>query len=108
MSNAIQSDVQALVQKELNSANEKFPQFHSAHEGYAVILEEVEETHADLNELEKALDILWRNGIKENNIKFSFKQIATIKAIAVNLTCEAIQVAAMAQKFLDMGDKPNE
>ena len=41
--NAIENDVRALVDKELDAANERFPQFHSAHEGYAVILEEVEE-----------------------------------------------------------------
>lgn len=41
--NVIENDVRALVDKELTAANERFPQFHSAHEGYAVILEEVEE-----------------------------------------------------------------
>lgn len=39
----VRKDVEALVQKELDAANEKFPLFHSAHEGYAVILEENDE-----------------------------------------------------------------
>ena len=35
--NAVENDVRVLVGKELAAANERFPQFHSAHEGYAVI-----------------------------------------------------------------------
>lgn len=31
--NVIENDVRALVDKELTAANERFPQFHSAHEG---------------------------------------------------------------------------
>jgi hypothetical protein len=38
--NAIKDDVIALVHKELESANKKFPLFHSAHEGYIVLKEE--------------------------------------------------------------------
>ena len=38
--NVIENDVRALVDKELTAANERFPQFRSQHEGYAVILEE--------------------------------------------------------------------
>ncbi len=33
----------AMIREELFSAVEKFPEMHSAHEGYAVILEEVDE-----------------------------------------------------------------
>ena len=31
--NAVENDGRALVDKELAAANERFPQFHSAHEG---------------------------------------------------------------------------
>ena len=103
MSNAIQSDVQSLVQKELDSANEKFPQFHSAHEGYAVILEEVEECIEELEAVKQGLDGLWSR-IKDNAMRERTDMHANnIKIRAVNLACEAIQVAAMAQKLLDMG-----
>ena len=40
--NAIKEDVEKLVQKELESANQRFPMFHSDHEGAAVIYEEIE------------------------------------------------------------------
>ena len=35
--NAVSEDVKMLVKKELESANERFPQFHSEHEGWAII-----------------------------------------------------------------------
>ena len=41
--NAVEEDVKQLVEKELESANKHFPQFHSPHEGWAVIREEAEE-----------------------------------------------------------------
>ena len=41
--NVISNDVKTLVFKEMNSANKQFPLFRSAHEGYAVIKEEIED-----------------------------------------------------------------
>jgi hypothetical protein len=32
--NAVSEDVEKLVEKELEAANERFPQFHSPHEGW--------------------------------------------------------------------------
>lgn len=41
--NELRAEVEAAAQAELNRANEKFPLFNSRHEGYAVVLEELEE-----------------------------------------------------------------
>ena len=60
-----------LVREELRRAMEKFGPFHSPHEGYAIIKEELEET--------------W-DEIKANNLHSSCD--------------EAIQVAAMAMRYL--------
>lgn len=60
-----------LVQNEFRQAAEKFSAFHNTHEGYAVLLEEVDE--------------LW-DDIKSNNLYASCD--------------EAIQVAAMALRYL--------
>lgn len=56
---------------ELWSARKKFPPFHSSHEGFAIILEEVDE--------------LW-DAVKQNQLP--------------NARREAIQVAAMAIRFV--------
>ena len=61
------------IQDEVNRARSKFPDFHSAHEGYAVIKEE--------------LDELW-DEIKQNGGNERMK-------------AEAIQVAAMAIRFIE-------
>jgi hypothetical protein len=61
------------VSAELARAVRKFPPFHSGHEGYAVILEE--------------LDELW------DEAKTKHQNIATMRA-------EAAQVAAMALRFM--------
>ena len=61
------------IQPELERVISKFPDFNSSHEGYAVILEE--------------LDELW-SAIKSKDIG------------PYEMTTEAVQVAAMAMRFL--------
>ena len=97
--NAVKEDIEKLVQKELESANQKFPMFRSDHEGSAVILEEIEEVHSEMLDMELNYKSLWQT-IKENFINTaSYAEL--IFDDAINLACEAIQVAAMAQKFMD-------
>ena len=52
MMNAVKQEVEKLVQKELESANQRFPMFRSDHEGAAVIVEEIEEAKAELEEVD--------------------------------------------------------
>lgn len=66
--------VLSLASSELDAATENWPPFNSAHEGYAVLLEE--------------LDELWQH-VKTNQKK---RDIAAMRK-------EAIQVAAMALRF---------
>lgn len=44
---AVEKDVRLLVKKELRAANQNFPMFHSAHEGWAVIREEMSEAEVE-------------------------------------------------------------
>lgn len=97
--NVVKKDVQALVAKELAAANEKFPQFRSAHEGYAVILEEACETEEAVCEIRKHVDAMWSR-VRDNNATSA--RAALLRQAAINVACEAIQVAAMAQKFIEM------
>ena len=97
--NSVKQDVEKLVQKELESANQRFPVFRSDHEGAAVILEEIEEAHSEMLDMELHYKSLWQT-IKENFINTaSYAEL--IFDDAINLSCEAIQVVAMAQKFID-------
>lgn len=62
------------VVKELSNANRLFPAFHGAHEGYAVLLEELDELWDEIK-------------CKDRNLK--------------NMRKEAVQVAAMAIRFIE-------
>jgi NTP pyrophosphatase (non-canonical NTP hydrolase) len=65
-------DYHFAIRAEYKSARRKFPKFHSAHEGYAVLKEEVDE--------------MW-DAIKRNDIEQARR--------------EAVQVGAMALAFLE-------
>lgn len=99
--NAVKQDVEKLVQKELESANQKFPMFRSDHEGAAVICEEIQEAEYEFECVKDRFQELWRS-VKCDMSSEWISEINTVIANrAVNLACEAIQVAAMAQKFID-------
>lgn len=104
--NAVRADVEKLVQKELESANRRFPLFASEHEGYAVILEEVEEAQEYMADTKSCLGGIWtgiRGGYYDADL---YKKAALdLKDSAIGLAIEAIQVAAMAQKFMDSSGK---
>ena len=97
--NSVKQDVEKLVQEELESANQKFPMFRSDHEGAAVIVEEVEEAKEEIEEIEDNFHNLW-SLVKDNDIRSS-TYAGWVFTSSIRLACEAIQVAAMAQKFID-------
>lgn len=81
--------------------------FQSDHEGYAVLKEEVEEAETDLMDIKDILSVLWRY-IKRNVEVPKKQQVELVKMCAIELAVEAIQVAAMAQKFIDSKRKQKE
>lgn len=96
---AVREDVIKLVDKELESANSKFPPFHSAHEGYAVMQEEVEEAQDEIDWCKIKLECAWI--IIKNDEDASLQEVEFLKEFAIQGAIELIQVAAMAQKFID-------
>ena len=100
--NAVENDVRILVDKELAAANKRFPQFHSQHEGYAVIQEEVDELKEDMDRISCRITSL-RARVRFNNS--CEELVSRIYDDAINAACEAIQVAAMCKKFLEMEGK---
>lgn len=77
-------DILAEIHKELDQAVAKFSPMYSPHEGYAIILEE--------------LDELWEEVKKQYHVRSKPK-----------MKKEAVQVAAMAMRFvLDLCEAPDE
>jgi len=93
----IKSEVEKLVGKELALSYEQFPAFHSPHEGYAVLLEEIEEAVEQLEIIQSYTPYLWEH------IKLNFydveKYLDGMEWAAINAACEAIQVAAVCRKY---------
>lgn len=85
-----------LVAEELEDANKKYPLFHSPHEAYAVLREEVEEAEYDIEKIKERLDCMWISVKCDTNIE---GHADTLYAYAVNGIMELIQVAAMADKI---------
>lgn len=100
--NAVENQVRELVKVELAAANERFPQFHSPHEGYAVILEETDEIKEQLEAAERYLGYLW-DRVKHDSPTRS--QAENLVLFFSNVACEAVQAAAMCKKFLEMEGK---
>lgn len=73
----IACDIQSEIFAEWDFASKKFGPFHSSHEGFAVLHEEFDELKAEV----------WKNGTKHPDRD-------------ANMRKEAVQVAAMALRFL--------
>lgn len=94
--NVVRDDVKMLVEKELAAANRKYPPFRSAHEGYAVMLEEYEEAAEAISALKTSMECLW------DNVRHDWDSPNDgAYEIAISGACELIQFAAMKLKFLD-------
>lgn len=73
--------------------------YASEHEGYAVLKEEIEEAADDLEQLNKDLAYLWAL-IKNNHIKKGGGTISETIDYAKMLAQEAVQVAAVCERFM--------
>lgn len=73
--------------------------YHSLHEGYAVLLEEVEDAENELIYIKNHLAMIW-DSVKVDD-PAEVKSNARIIALdAVNLAKEATQIAAVAKKII--------
>lgn len=104
MSTRIRPAVEKLAEMEKQDANRKFPLFHSMHEGYAVLLEEMEEARESLNFAEGSLSMIWAH-VRDNNAGRALEFAGRVREHALDLAVEAVQVAAMAQKFIDSAER---
>ena len=104
----LQRDIECLVSEELIRANKKNPLFHSDHEAYGVIDEEVREI---IDETE--LIIYWLKRFRALTYRDSSREvkddaITSIKEAAVRCACEAVQVAAMCDNWVMSNDKDKD
>lgn len=92
--------VEALTAEELARSYKNFPKFNSPHEGYAVILEELEEHTEDTVDMKLSLESMWSH-VRFNHNLHSKEFAARLRESSIHAAAESIQVAAMAQKYID-------
>lgn len=94
-----EANLQAAIQAELENANRLHPPFASLHEGYAVMLEELDEAEEALVEIKYDMRQMWGH-IKCDSPEGAEQFAWFVRHEAENLCREAIQVAAMARKMV--------
>ena len=95
---ATKSIEQAVCHELRNIVKKYGPTYASEHEGYAVLLEEVEEACEAANYMQDALKILWTS-IRQN--EFSNFELSQVYNYAKGLAEEAVQVAAVCERFME-------
>ena len=73
-------------------------QYNSLHEGYAVLLEEVEEAESELERIKEEMADLWQN-VKQNDNAAVTDALRRISTHAYFMLQETTQIVAVANKF---------
>lgn len=72
--------------------------YNSFHEGYAVLLEEVEEAESELERVKEELSDLWLN-VRQNDTAGIYDALRRVSTHAYFMLQECTQVVAVANKF---------
>lgn len=94
------NQMQEIAAEELQAANSKFPAFSGKHEGFAVLREELDEMIEECNGTVHAVNELWENVKANEPLEIT---VDDIKQNSLRTAAEAVQVAAMAMKFVSSG-----
>lgn len=98
MRHGLIQEVTEAIENELSAANKAFPGFNSTHEGYAVILEEAQETEDEMRKTGMNLNALWQ-ATRMNQTQKQIREIAeAIRESARDMAAEAIQTAAIQKR----------
>ena len=93
----IHTNLLQIIDDEIARSTKKHGPLRSAHEAYAVILEEMDEANEAIGRLEHFINAFW-NCVKRDAC--TKDQTQAIYENAINAAVELVQVAAMAEKFM--------
>lgn len=96
-------NIDKAIEQELHTANKQHPLFHSTHEGLGVLLEEVEEALTEQEKLCRHFNS-FKSAVFDDSFLEKDADFSTLGLMATDakyLAAEAVQVAAMCQKFVE-------
>ena len=99
--------MEAAAEAEYEKILAKWGVFHSAHEGYSVLLEEVEEAQEEMESLGADMKSFWRM-IREDNDTEAVNIADMMYQDAIRGAAELIQVAAVCKKFMERTEVTGE
>lgn len=99
--NLVTVQMEELAKIEYEAAKTDHGPLASMHEGWAVALEEIQETEEALNHAKQYLDEAWES-IRADDPRGAEEAMDVSKFFAMRCACEAIQVAAVARRFLEL------
>lgn len=73
--------------------------YHSAHEGYAVLLEEVQEAEEQLEYAKRSLDQVWESVRSDAPSAVLHDRVRRVEHYANQLAAEAVQVGAVCRRM---------
>lgn len=91
--------MEAAAEAEYEKILAKWGVFHSAHEGYVVLQEEVEEAQEEMESLREDMKALWGK-IREDAEDEAAEIAAEIYADAIRGAAELMQVGAVCLRFI--------
>lgn len=97
--NATKSIEKAVCYELQNIVKVHGPTYHSAHEGFAILMEECQEAQEDSNFMSNRLECIW-HGVRDNETKTILNNLGELKLYALALAEEAVQCAAVCEKFI--------
>lgn len=95
--------VTGATESERRDAYEHFGDLHSYNEGYGVLAEEIDEVHEQIKWMMHYFDRLLR--VIRYDLRELGSDLGQIRRNAQFAACECIQVASVAQRFLDLIEK---
>lgn len=99
--------IEKAINDELQFTLHRKPLFHSDHEAYAVLLEEWDELEEEIDHAAMCIDYLW-TWIKEEDPDEILAWKQDMHHAIKDLIAEAVQVAAMLEKFSVREGEKNE
>lgn len=108
----VNDKIQKLIEAELERAGAIHgDKFHSSHEAYAVLKEETEELNDEIRKMviDGFMRRVW-SGVKKDLKPNQISNVDSIKKGVIGLIAEAVQVAAMCEKYLNFleGEQADE